>query len=450
MTEAMQPALLAAYDRPVPRYTSYPTAAQFSAAVGPAEHAGWLRDLDDGAAALYLHVPFCRALCWYCACNTMAMSRPGTLDAYADMLVRELEAVARLAPALVLEGIHWGGGTPGQLGAARLRVVGRRVAELFDRRSGAEISLEIDPRQCDADLAAAVAAIRVTRVSLGVQDFDEAVQVAINRRQSLEDTAAAIDRLKAVGVNRFNIDLVYGLPRQTLASLSRTLDLAIGLAPDRFAVFGYAHVPWMKPHQKLIDPATLPDNALRAAMTELARDRLLAAGYRRIGLDHYARPGDRLEQAWRNGTLHRNFQGYVADGTRSVVGVGASAISSLPGGFTQNVSDPADYMAAVGRDGLATARGLALTRDDHLRGAIIDQVMCLGSVDIAALCRAHHVDVDAFMTTVDLQALERDGLVQRDGAGLVVTEAGRPFVRFVCAAFDRHYAGQEGRHSRGL
>ncbi|MBS0525720.1 MAG: oxygen-independent coproporphyrinogen III oxidase [Proteobacteria bacterium] len=446
----MDPALLAAYDRPVPRYTSYPTAAQFSPAVGAAEHAAWLRDLNDGAAVLYLHVPFCRALCWYCACNTMAMSRPGTLDSYADALLRELEAIARLAPALVLGGIQWGGGTPGQLGSERLRSVGRRIAELFDWPSDAEISLEVDPRHCDSELAAAIAAISVNRVSLGVQDFDETVQAAINRRQSLEDTAGAIDRLKAVGVNRFNIDLVYGLPSQTLASLSKTLDLAIGLAPDRFAVFGYAHVPWMKPHQRLIDPVTLPGNAVRAGMTQLVSERLLAAGYRRIGLDHYARPGDRLERAWREGSLHRNFQGYVADGTHSVVGVGASAISSLPRGFTQNITDPAGYMAAARATGLATARGLALTRDDHLRGAIIDHVMCQGSVDIEALCRAHRVDREAFMASVDLRALERDGLVRVDDAGLAVTEAGRPFIRFVCAAFDRHYAGQEGRHSRGL
>ena len=447
----MDSALLAAYDRPVPRYTSYPTAAQFTSSVGRAEHAAWLRDLDGSAAVLYLHVPFCRALCWYCACNTMAMSRPGTLDAYADTLSRELEAVARRAPGLVLEGIQWGGGTPGQLGATRLRAVGRRIAELFDWRSDAEVALEVDPRHCDRELAAAAAAICVTRVSLGVQDFDAAVQAAINRHQSLEDTAGAIDRLRAVGVNRFNIDLVYGLPRQTLASLSNTLDLALDLAPDRFAVFGYAHVPWMKPHQKLIDPATLPGNALRAEMTKLVCDRLMAAGYRRIGLDHYARPGDRLERAWRDGTLHRNFQGYVADGTESVVGVGASAISSLPRGFVQNVADPAGYMAAVADDGLATARGLALTRDDHLRGAIIDRVMCQGTVDIGALCRTHRVDVEAFMATVDLEALEHDGLVKREGgAGLVVTEVGRPFVRFVCAAFDRHYTGQDGRHSRGL
>lgn len=446
----MDPTLLAAYDRPVPRYTSYPTAAQFSGSVGSAEHAEWLSDLNDGSAVLYLHVPFCRSLCWYCACNTIAMSRPGTLDAYADALVRELEAVARHAPSLVLEGIQWGGGTPGQLGAARLRDVGRRIDDLFDRRCDAEISLEIDPRYCDRELAAAIAAMRVTRVSLGVQDFDETVQAAINRRQSVEETAGAIDRLRAEGVKRFNLDLVYGLPHQTLDSLARTLDAALALGPDRFAVFGYAHVPWMKPHQRLIDAAALPDNALRAQMTTLVRSRLLVAGYRDIGLDHYVRPGDRLERAWRDGTLHRNFQGYVADRTDVVVGIGASAISSLPGGYAQNVADAAAYMAAVEAGGLATVRGIALTRDDHLRGAIIERVMCHGAVDIESMCRAHRVDPETFIASLDLDALERDGLVWRDGSCLVVTQQGRPFVRFVCAAFDRHYTGQEGRHSRGL
>jgi len=261
----------------------------------------------------------------------MAMNRPGTLDNYADALLDELEALARVAPGLILEGVQWGGGTPGQLGAARLQAVGKRIAALFDRRCDAEVSLEIDPRHWDREMAVAAAAIGVTRVSLGVQDFDEGVQAAINRRQSFEDTADALDRLRAVGIRRVNIDLVYGLPRQTLGSLAATLDLALKLGPDRFAVFGYAHVPWMKPHQKLIDEATLPDDALRAAMSALVAERLVAAGYRRIGLDHYARPGDRLARAAADGTLHRNFQGYVADRAAFVAGIGASATSVAAG-----------------------------------------------------------------------------------------------------------------------
>lgn len=448
----MDRALLAAYDRPVPRYTSYPTAAQFAPSVGPQQHAEWLADLQGEAASLYVHVPFCRELCWYCACHTMAMSRSGSLDTYADALLRELDAVARAAPGLILAGVQWGGGTPSQLGGARLQAVGERIAQLFDRRCDGEVSLEIDPRHCDGEIVTAAAAIGVTRVSLGVQDFDEDVQAAINRRQSFSDTADAIDRLRKGGMGRINIDLVYGLPRQTLATLASTLDLALKLKPDRFAVFGYAHVPWMKPHQKLIDEASLPGVALRAAMSALVAERLVAAGYRRIGLDHYALPGDRLTRAAADGTLRRNFQGYVADPTAFVVGIGASAISSLPRGFTQNIADPARYLATAQESGFATTRGIALTRDDRLRAAIIERVMCQGSVDLEALCREHRVDPEAFGASLDpdLDRLERDGLIRRVDARLVVTDSGQPFVRFVCAAFDRHYSAAEGRHSRGL
>ncbi len=225
----MDPALLAAYDRPVPRYTSSPTAAQFDAAVGQAEHASWLADLDGGAAALYFHVPFCRELCWYCACHTMAMRREGTLEGYADALVRELEAVARAAPGMIIDAIQWGGGTPSQLGPDRLRVVARRIDALFDRRSPAEVSLEIDPRYCDSDLAMTAAELGVTRASLGIQDFEPAVQQAINRHQSFGTTSAAVELLRAAGIRRLNVDLVYGLPRQTLDSLASTLESRSGL-----------------------------------------------------------------------------------------------------------------------------------------------------------------------------------------------------------------------------
>jgi oxygen-independent coproporphyrinogen III oxidase len=446
----MSAQLLAAYDRPVPRYTSYPTAAQFSAAVGAAQHAEWLRDLDQASTCLYVHVPFCRELCWYCACHTQAMNRPGTLDAYTIALIAELELVARQAPATLIDGIQWGGGTPSQLGAARLQTIGSRIAALFDRGSDAEISLEIDPRLCDQAIAEAVAAIGVNRVSLGIQDFDLNVQEAINRRQSFEETASSIDRLRKVGIRRFNVDLVYGLPRQSLRTLASTLDQALALSPDRFAVFGYAHVPWMKAHQRLIEESALPGTEARAAMNELVREKMAAAGYRQVGLDHYARPDDKLARAAADGTLQRTFQGYVSDRCSSVVGVGASAISSLPGGFSQNLSDVNQYMARIAEGRFATARGVSLTRDDRLRGAIIERVMCEHAVDVPALCAHHRVDPEAFLSCIDLETLERDGLLERDENRLVVTEKGKPFVRFICAAFDRYYTGADGRHSRGI
>lgn len=441
--------MLAAYDRPVPRYTSYPTAAQFSTAVGVAEHARWLGELTGGLANLYLHIPFCEQLCWYCACHTMAMRRPGTLDAYAEALLRELDLVAAQAPDLMIDSIQWGGGTPSQIGVHRLLGVARRVGSLFDRRSDGEISMEVDPRYCTPELVDAMAAAGVTRASLGVQDFDEAVQKAINRPQSLETTATAITRLRAGGIQRANIDLVYGLPHQTLESLARTLDQAIDLLPDRFAVFAYAHVPWMKPHQQLIDAAALPAGPMRSAMAKLVSQRLVDADYHPVGLDHYARRDDRLARAAAGGRLRRTFQGYVADETPWVIGIGASAISSMAAGYTQNTADVSAYGAALEQGRLATTRGIALTPDDRLRGEIIEHLMCGYQADIEAISRRHASPADTFLASVDgLAQLQRDGLIAVDHNCLKVTEAGRPFLRAICAVFDRYYTGGEGRHSR--
>lgn len=447
----MDARMIAAYDRPVPRYTSYPTAAQFKPSVGPADHAAWLAGLDGQTAAFYLHVPFCRKLCFYCACNTTAMNRPDTLERYAGALLAELERVACAAPAVAVGAVQWGGGTPSQLGPERLLRVGRRLAALFDVRSDREMSMEVDPRYCSVALADAMAALGVTRVSLGVQDFDLAVQEAINRLQSPSLTAAAIARLRQVGLRHFNIDLVYGLPRQTLETLSRTLDEAIALGPDRFAVFGYAHVPWMKPRQAVIDAATLPGPAERAAMADLVEQKLVGAGYLKVGLDHYARPGDALARAAARHRLRRNFQGYVADASPWVVGVGASAISCLPQGYTQNAADAASYMAVIDEGGLATVRGLAWTAGDRLRGDIIGELMCHFEVDLADICRRHDAPLQPLLSDVPgLASLIDDGLVSLDDARLTVTEQGRPLVRSICAAFDRHYTGGEGHHARAI
>ena len=289
----------------------------------------------------------------------------------------------------------------------------------------------------------------VTRTSLGVQDFDEQVQAAINRPQSFETTAGALRRLREAGIKRCNIDLVYGLPRQTLETLARTLDQAIALAPDRFAVFAYAHVPWMKPHQKLIDAATLPDGPTRAAMAKLVADRLVAAGYVQVGLDHYARADDALARAVSTGTLRRTFQGYVADASPWVIGVGASAISSLPSGYTQNVADVAAYMRELQAGRFATARGVALTRDDRLRSDLIARLMCRYEADIDEICRRHCTRTDTFLASLDrLVPMQQDGLISFEGHRLKVTDRGRPLLRAVCAAFDRYYTGGEGRHSR--
>lgn len=447
----MDRSIIAAYDKPVPRYTSYPTAAQFSGKIGAGEHESWLRDLAGAFAALYVHVPFCRQLCWYCACHTMAMRSESTLERYASALLRELELVTRAVPEAVVDAVQWGGGTPSQLGAPRLRTIGRHIDALFARRAGAEMSMEIDPRYCDDELVDAMVDIGVTRASLGVQDFDEAVQQAINRAQSFERTAATLQRLRDAGIDRANIDLVYGLPRQTLETLSRTLDKALALSPDRFAVFAYAHVPWMKPHQRLIDEVALPQAPERAAMAALVSVRLIGAGYVQVGLDHYARPADPLARASAGGRLRRTFQGYVADEAAWVVGIGASSISSLPRGYSQNAVDAAQYMTALEQGRFATARGVAVDADDRLRADIIGALMCAYSADIEGICHRHGVAAEKFLDAISgLERLRRDGLVSLQHGRLEVTDLGRPLVRSVCAAFDRYYTGVAGRHARGI
>ena len=324
----MDATTIAAYDRSVPRYTSYPTAAQFHGAVGAVQHKAWLGDLGRDGSTIYLHVPFCARLCWYCACHTAAMNRSESLAAYARALAKEIDLVAEATPGMMVGQIQWGGGTPSQLGSANLVAVAKRLAARFDRRSGSETSMEADPRFCDDEFVATMREIGVDRVSFGVQDFDLDVQKAINRLQSIEDTASAIKRIRAAGIARINIDLVYGLPKQTPETLARTLDAALELAPDRFAVFAYAHVPWMKARQRLIEAESLPGAEARAVMADLVAQRLVEGGYKRIGLDHYARPNDALSTAADRGRLRRSFQGYVVVDQPSVVGLGASAISS--------------------------------------------------------------------------------------------------------------------------
>ena len=447
----MDAATLAAYNKAVPRYTSYPTAAQFDARVGPAQHAAWLRELGSAYATFYFHVPFCAQLCWYCACHTVAMNRADSLDAYARAMTLELDRLAELAPELIVGGVQWGGGTPSQLGAWRLVYVARHLAARFDRRSGAEVSMEVDPRYCDDELVGAMTEVGVTRASLGVQDFDPDVQRAINRRQSAETTAAVIERLRRARIRRINIDLVYGLPRQTLATLSQTLDAALALAPDRFAVFGYAHVPWMKPRQRLIETAELPGAALRADMAALVAERVSGAGYRQIGLDHFARPDDSLAKAEACGRLRRTFQGYVADESPWVVGIGASAISSLPGGYAQNAAAADRYVAALESGALATVRGVALSDADRLRGEIINRLMCLQEVDLAEVCHRHRVEPVSFLADIEtLPKLVEDGLLSREGDVLSITDRGRPLVRSVCAAFDGHFTPGIERHARAI
>ncbi|MBW4093419.1 MAG: oxygen-independent coproporphyrinogen III oxidase [Proteobacteria bacterium] len=445
--------LLATYDRRVPRYTSYPTAPQFSPAVDAGRLRGWLGALaDDTPLSLYLHVPFCAELCWFCGCHTTVAQRPEPLARYAAALLDEIDLLAgAIGRSLPVRHIHWGGGTPTALSPAWMIAIASRLRARFAQAPDAEVAVEVDPRTLTDAAADAMAAIGVTRASLGVQDFDPVVQAAVHRHQSFAVTEAAAQRLRARGIGGINLDLIYGLPHQTEAGVAETVARALSLGPDRVAVFGYAHVPWLKRHQKLLDEAALPGPPARFAQRAAAERVILAAGYEAVGLDHYALPEDSLAVAARAGRVRRNFQGYTTDTAPVLLGLGASSIGVLPDGYVQNETAIPAWHAAL-RDGrLPIARGVVLTAEDRLRRAVIEQVMCGGEVDLPAIAARHGMAADTLLDAGPaLRAQAADGLIRWDGARLKVTARGRPFVRAVASAFDAYLRPDAVRHAAAI
>jgi oxygen-independent coproporphyrinogen-3 oxidase len=448
----MTPELIAKYDGRVPRYTSYPTAPHFTPAVGAAVYRRWLGALDRGTLSLYLHIPFCEKLCWYCGCHTRVITRYQPLANYLAVLEREIGLVADALPRrLEVTHVHWGGGTPTMVAAADFLRLTERLRRRFAVADEAEMAVEMDPRTATAETVAALAAAGINRVSLGVQDFDETVQRAVNRVQPFEMTARVVDWLRAAGIDRLNLDLMYGLPQQTVAAVERTVALSLRLDPHRVAMFGYAHVPWMKAHQRLIDEAALPDPEERWRQLAAGAARLQEAGYVAIGLDHFARPDDALARALRTGRLRRNFQGYTTDRAEALVGFGASAIGAVPQGYVQNAPAVPAWRRAIEGGDFATVRGIALDDDDRLRRAVIERLMCDLAVDLEPLCRDFGVSVGVFEAErAALAPMQRDGLVRQAGHRITVTELGRPLVRTVCAVFDRYLAAGEARHARAV
>lgn len=445
--------LLARYDRPVPRYTSYPAATHFSADVGADDYAAWLDILpQQERLSLYLHVPFCAELCLYCGCHTTVVRRYDPVADYADLLQREIGLVAgHLGEGRPVAHIHWGGGTPTMLSPRHLIDIAELLRRRFAICDDAEIAVEIDPRTLDLSRVGALAAMGVTRASLGVQDFNSEVQRAIGRLQSYDQTARAADWLCRAGIGSLNLDLMYGLPLQTVSSVVKSVRTALRLQPDRIALFGYAHVPWMKRHQALLPEENLPDAAERLGQMRAAAAAIVDAGYVAIGLDHFARPGDELARALRDRRLHRNFQGYTTDRAPSLIGFGTSSIGALPQGYVQNAASTVTWRDAIAAGQLATARGLVLTAEDRLRGAIIERLMCDLAVNLAHIASEHGRSPEDFAP--DLARLDRiaeDGLVGRDGYRITVPEPARPFLRSVCAAFDPHLTPEPMRHSRAV
>ncbi len=410
--------LLAKYDRRVPRYTSYPTAVQFTPAVQGDRYRAWLGELGPTPPlSLYFHIPFCDSLCWFCGCHTKVVRRYAPIATYLDLLLRELDLVADLLPGRhKVCHVHLGGGTPTILEPADMERLFERLRARFDLLPDADIAIENDPRAFNQDLFETMARVGINRTSLGLQDVNIQVQRVVNRVQSIDETRRVAEALRGAGIGSINIDLMYGLPYQTVARVLGSIEATLDLAPDRVCLFGYAHVPWMKKHQRLIDEARLPDAAERFAQYLAAAERLQEAGYLWIGLDHFARRGDDLAKATRDQTLRRNFQGYTTDDAPVRLGFGPSAIGMLPQGLVQNEVSMKAYRDAIEVGVLPVARGLALTADDRLRGAVIEWLMCFLEADLGAI--AQSFEADPRVCAGDLAALQEmaaDGLVEIDG-----------------------------------
>lgn len=435
--------LIAKYDRPGPRYTSYPTVPAWTPEFD-GEALG--QKLDEAASAgdhlplsLYAHLPFCREMCTYCGCNVVISSNRERHEEYVEVIRAEIDLVAdRLGGRNELLQIHYGGGTPTSLDEALLLHLWDKITERFRISRDAEIAVEIDPVVTSREQLALLRGMGFNRLSLGVQDFTPEVQRAVNRIQSVEETDRLVDYARALGYGGINFDLIYGLPYQRLETFKETIDEVIRLSPDRVAIFSYAHVPHLRAHQRKIDERTLPQGEEKYALFEHARDRLLSEGWVAIGMDHFAKETDELAIAQRERRLSRSFQGYTVRQASDIVAVGATAIADLQGAYAQNVRPLGEYYEAIRAGRFATEKGAWLTPDDRLRRDAITQIMCNFHLDLQALGRAHGVDATSALqgSLEQLREMEEDGLVRIGADEVEVTQLGQAFVRPIAMAFD--------------
>lgn len=446
--------LLQRYDRPGPRYTSYPTAVDFLDDFEPADaEAAYARAANEqGPISLYVHVPFCEARCYYCACNVIVSPRHGPEERYLELLMREIDLVAdRLGNRREVAQLHWGGGTPTFLAPVQMRTLVDHIRSRFTLLPGAEVAVEVDPRVTTDVHLDELLALGFNRFSLGVQDIDERVQKVIGRIQPFAMTKHIVDRIRAAGTFSINFDLVYGLPAQTAETWSSTLDKVLELRPDRLAIYSFAWLPDRYKHQQKIDASLLPEPNEKLALLVEARRRLLDAGYVDIGLDHFALETDELSVAQKSKKLHRNFMGYTTLKADDMVGFGVSSIGCVAGTWIQNVKKLSDYAAAIDAGELPVERGIRMSDDDLIRAEVIRELMCNFVVDTDAIEKKYGITWDvAFAVENDgLRALEAEGLVRRVGSRIEVIDLGRLFVRVVAMLFDRYRRnGGRGRFSR--
>ncbi len=437
--------LITKYDRPGPRYTSYPTVPAWSDDFGPDALTSQLdaagRAGDSLPLSLYVHLPFCKEMCTYCGCNVVISTDEQKHHDYVEVVRRELELVAsRLGSRNQLLQLHYGGGTPTVLSEPMLLWLWEKIQERFELRGDAEIAVEVDPVVTSREKLALLRGMGFNRLSMGVQDFTPEVQAAVNRRQSVEQTEELTQYARHLGFTGLNFDLIYGLPLQKLETWARTIDEVIRLGPDRVATFSYAHVPAARGLQRQIDESALPKGEVKYALFEHARERLLSAGYVMIGMDHFAKAGDELARAQRERRLSRNFQGYTVRPARDIIAVGSTAIADVQGAYAQNVRSLPKYYEAIRGGRLATVRGARLSADDLLRRDAINAIMCNFHVDLVALGEKHGVNAVALLapSMARLDEMERDGLVRRTATTLEVTPQGRSFVRNVAMEFDAY------------
>ncbi|MBX3596899.1 MAG: oxygen-independent coproporphyrinogen III oxidase [Rhizobiaceae bacterium] len=432
----------------VPRYTSYPTAPHFHSGVDSSTVEGWITSMPEGEEiSLYLHIPYCDRLCWFCACHTKQTLRYEPVATYLEALKAEIRLFGQLIGSRGrVSAIHWGGGSPTMLKPLDMKALRAEIDSSFSLSVDLEFSVEIDPNDMGDDRLDALAEIGMTRASLGVQDFDPLVQKTINRMQSFELTAGIVNGLRDRGVCSVNLDLLYGLPHQTLETLGSTLDQALSLRPDRIALFGYAHVPWFKKHQTMIDESALPKGTARLEQAQTAAARIARDGYEVIGIDHFALPEDSLAIAAREGRLRRNFQGYTDDRCETLIGLGPSSVSRYRDGYAQNTVSTSEYSRIVQDNSLAIARGIALTQDDRIRGWVIERLMCDFALDTNRLLEQFGPAAKPVLAEAGLLAQAHDNYgFERCGDSYIVSD--RTLARMVAAHFDPYLAKGNARHS---
>ena len=449
MASESQLARLGLFDARVPRYTSYPTAPHFNSDVNAGIFRDWVRAIPEGGRiSLYMHVPFCRRLCWFCACRTQGTATDDPVRAYAEVLRAELAVLARDLPrGVTLSRLHWGGGTPTMMPPEVMAEVARRVFDVVPLGPDAEFSVEIDPNEIDDARLDALAAAGMNRASIGVQDFDPVIQKTIGRDQSYEITQKATEMIRARGVGSLNADILYGLPHQTNGRIRDSVEKLLSLSPDRVALYGYAHVPWMARRQVMIPSDAMPKPEERLGLFETARELFLAAGYDEIGIDHFARPDDGLAVAAREGRLRRNFQGYTDDTAEALIGLGASAISRMPQGYAQNAPATSAYVKAIREGRFSTIKGHAFDAEDLLRARMIEALMCDFRIDNAEILSRFDITDERLRGLYVELARKFGDMVSVDDTGFSIPERGRPLTRMIARAFDAYDLSKAGHSS---